>query len=392
MAGTPGSYRCVRAGLLGVVLVWGFPLLLGAQDDNPFLPKPRTEFELSAYQAIGAETDPNVQLRLGESFLVQYPESELRHLVLRSRWNALVAIGDPAGILGVAEAAMAAEVAFLESRLETIPDAGSRPEYPDTARRLEGVQIAYFQSMVESSNRIGRFRDAVRHGERGLELEAEFWSRTLERFGPEHPQFPSLEAGHGNREYFFLRQLVSASEGANDRSAAVRYARRVLALDANDLGVLITAATLLTDDPSIAGTTQDAAVAEGEGLARRALDRLDALTGLTDAESGGLRGAVYSAMGMVRFRRGEFGPAAEEFERAVGWTPRNPMTQYRLGISRINAGQLSESLTPLALAVHLEFPGADAFDALGRAWEVLNGDLAGLDAFVETTGRRFDNP
>ncbi len=358
---------------------------------DPLAPAVRSEFELNAFEAIQSENDLETRLQAAESFLVRYPDSELRHLVLRLRWNAFARMGDLASVAGTAEAALAAETAFFEGRLASVEEPRSLPGYDAALARHLELRVAYYESLVEAHNGLANWRDAILFGEQGLAAEAEWWE-SARQADPDSAAYADARARHLGVEAFFFRNLMTAHRALGDDAGTIEHARQTLERVPGDLAVLVTLAATMADGGGEAGEER---WSDAEGYALQALEVLDSLAAGPEPEiaadaAARLRSEIHNALGLSHFRRGRAVAAQDAFLLAVESVPSDPVTHYRLGVAYANDGKNGEAIDALARAVRYGYPGAEARDALIRVYEAVHGNLDGVDSVIENVGPPTD--
>ena len=358
---------------------------------DPWAPAVRSEFELDAFEAIRSENDPEDRLDAAEAFLVRYPDSELRHLVLRLRWNAFALMGDLAAVAGTAEAALAAEAAFFEGRLAALEEPRALPGYDAAVARHREIGVAYYESLIEAHNGLANWRDAIRFGEQGLAVEAEWWD-AAGRADPDSAANGDARARHDGVEAFFFRHLMTAHRELGNDQRTIEYARRTLERVPGDVAALVTLAATMAERRVEA---DEAWWAAAEASALQALEVLDSLAGATEPEIGSegarrLRSETHNALGLTYFRRGRLGAAQDAFLLALESMDSDPVTHYRLGVAYANDGKNGEAIDALARAVHFGYPGAEARDALIRVYETVHGSLDGMESVIENVERSTD--
>ena len=365
---------------------------------SPFAPRVESEFELEAFRDIQAESDLSVRLNLTESFLIRYPESELRHLVLGVRWNVFLSRGETAAVLGIAELALQAEIDFFDSKKASLEEPRTLPGFAQAQLAHDRVRVSLYRSLTEANNRQGSYREAVRFGELGLALQVEVWEAREERSNLTSPEYADALRVHRNHESFFLENLMSAHEGLGHSIQVAEYAERSLELDPDDLYTLITVSGVMAEDPSEDPGTRSEQMTSAEDYAIRAIEQVDALVrGQTGAsmppdQIARLRSSVHSTMGLVYFHQGRYEDAENEYLTAIESVPLDADTHYRLGVAYANDQRIDEALETLARSVYLNNPRAEARDALIRVYEVRYGDLEGMEEFIEAEGLALTGP
>lgn len=359
---------------------------------NPFAPSVRSEFELNAFREIQEESDPAERLAMTEAFMVRYPESELRHLVLRLRWQAFVSIGDFAAVAGIAETALREETAFFEKRLASLSNPEALPEFARARLDHLRIRVAYYESLMEAGYRQGRDRDAVRFGEMGLAAEEEFWAGVAGGADPDGQGDRDAWERHRSTEGFFLRTLMVAHQNLRNAEAVIDYGLRALEVAPDDPFVLTTlAATMAERLPDGARREEQIARAEAYAVdALRVLGEPDAGAGLAgplgSPELADLRVEAQIALGLVRFLEGRFGEAEEQYLAALDSRGPDALIYYRLGVARANDQNPEDAIDALAKAVYLGYRGAEARDALVRVYEAVHGSLEGIDERIDDAG------
>jgi hypothetical protein len=123
--------------------------------ESPLTPLVQSEAELEAFRAIQVAGRAAERQTLIAEFLVSFPSSELRYLVLRTRWLVLMEIrADPESVIRAAEEGMAAARAFLAPRLE-LAAAGGDAGYLLADFELRNLEAGYYRSMAGAAGELG---------------------------------------------------------------------------------------------------------------------------------------------------------------------------------------------------------------------------------------------
>jgi len=159
---------------------------------------------------------------------------------------------------------------------------------------------------------------------------------TAERFDQTVPDANSAVKG------FMYQRAMAAAEQGRDVAKVIQYGENVLQVDRNNLGALLTLSTVITDNLPGDEAQKESSLGRAFQLANRArVQAQQALRSkpenLTDEQWDAQRMAVFSriymTLGVVHYTRGDYGQAAIEYKRVLGYNPRNPFAYLQLGLS-----------------------------------------------------------
>jgi tetratricopeptide (TPR) repeat protein len=381
--------RRARSFWVLVLILAGLCGSITAQE-SPFTPHARTEFELEAYRDIGAEPDLSARLDLTESFLIRYPNSELRHLVMRARWNVFISLGEPAGVLGIAETALEEEEGFFQLKRSLLEDEGPNSGLYEAQLRHDRIRVSYYQSLTEAHSRQGNLRDAVQYADVGLSVQADVWSRLAEASSSSDAPTESELTEHQGLTAFFLRNLIVAHDGLGNVSEVIEHGERLLEQEPQDLFTLMTLSRVIAESSVSNQGGRVGGGPTGEVYALRAVEELDLLIdggSIPPVQVERLVSTVHSTLGLTYFLDRRYTDAVSEFRISLEGVPRDAVVYYRLGLAYAIGGQVDEALSALARAVYLNYPRAEARDSLIRIYEERHGGLDQMEAFIDSEGQ-----
>jgi len=162
---------------------------------------------------------------------------------------------------------------------------------------------------------------------------------------------------------YVFTQAAAAFQQKGDFPNAVKTGERSLELDAdNTYSLLIVAAAL--SEPSMvrnAGDNSAKALQEAQVDAQRVLDLLPKLPSRTDetpeqlaARKAGIEASAHAALGSVAMQQDKYDDAIEEFKKAISLTqPPKPSLYFRLGEVYSSAGKKQEAIEAFSKAAEL---------------------------------------
>jgi len=162
---------------------------------------------------------------------------------------------------------------------------------------------------------------------------------------------------------YVFTQAAAAFQQKGDFPNAVKTGERSLELDAdNTYSLLIVAAAL--SEPSMvrnAGNNSAKALQEAQVDAQRVLDLLPKLPSRTDetpeqlaARKAAIEASAHAALGSVAMQQDKYDDAIEEFKKAISLTqPPKPSLYFRLGEVYSSAGKKQEAIEAFSKAAEL---------------------------------------
>lgn len=374
------------------------PSTAWAQDEE-FRAEPvaASQAEFNAMDALELEQNPITQLTSAAAFLETYPESEFTHLVHRVRIQAYDALGNFDSAIAAAEAALASETAFVESRRAAVAERGDA-EAPDLELDFANSRTFYYRALMDAHNQRGDSDDVIRYATLGLESNAEAEERLRGTTDDGADDFDATIENHRAIELYLTQTIMVAYQNLNDAEQTIVYAERALELNPDDLATLLTLSSVMAERPPEEGDARERHLERAEEHAENAIEMLErfldgpAGAGMDAGQADALRSSVHSTLGLIYLHQEEFGDAQDEYETALDAVPADPIAYFRLGFAYAQDDEADDAMEALARSVSLG--GVTASEARGlleRIYEAENGSLDGLDAFIEEEGGRIGN-
>ena len=359
----------------------------------PLSPIPKSDGEFQAFLNIQDERNNERRMRLATDFLSDYFDSEFRHLALRLRFQARYALGNWQNTVEAALEGLAAEDVFMNGKLGFVSDPESLPEWPAFQLDRVNQRSVYYQTLTEGYQVLGDRENTLRYGERALDAEAEAWALYEEQNAGGTPEFEEALARHETSRELLTRVMLAIHRNRGDVPNTIEYARRLLDVRPNDVEMLMTIAQLMAQNVPQDAEASGPFLVEAEDYATRAVSAMeqwvasDASESAGDEEKANYLAEAHSNLGMIHFQTGEFAGAADAFAAAAEFIPTDPVLHYRLGVAYNNSQDVDGAARSLACAVFLGF--SDARPALEAVYQVKNGSLDGLDAFIQSEGAQL---
>ena len=355
-----------------------------------------SQAELDAVNTIEVEPSALTKLSLSQTFLSEYPESELAYQVLGMRLDTYISLGNQRLVIETSEAALAAEQAFYDAKLAQFDDPTVEPRYSIFQHESLSTRTHYYQSLMNAHNQLGEFDRVVEYGELVVASDQRDWDgygQTLD--GPE----AEVEAeAHRGRQLFYLQTIMAAYQNMNDADQTVEYARRALELDPGNVATLITLSSTMAERVPEDGNAQEDHLDRAEEYSSDAIESLERLLAgpvgdqMGEEQKGNLLSAVHSTLGLVYLHQEEFADARDSYERALEAMPNDPVAHYRLGVAYNSDDEIDAALESLARSVYLKgVTEPEARELLNRLYAGRNGSLDGLDQFIQREGQSIGN-
>ena len=218
---------------------------------------------------------------------------------------------------------------------------------------------------------------------------------TAERFDQTAPDADSKVKG------FMYQRAMAAAEQGRDVAKVIEYGEKVLQVDRNNLGALLTLSTVITDNLPADDAQQESSLGKAFQLANRArVQAQQALqskpANLTDAQWDAQRMAVFSriymTLGVVHYTRGDYEQAADQYQRVIEYNPRDPFAHLQLGLSHEYQAAGKSSLVLDALAEENEAKTnrqeQAVLDELVARREALEGEVLGeMDLAIDSLAK-----
>ena len=355
----------------------------------------RSQGELNAFRAVETAPDPDSRIIAAEDFLANYPDSELRHVVLRIRWQVFAETGDDVALMAAAEAALEAETVYFESKTALFDDPSDEEDFAGFELEYLTFKSFYLRSLMDASNRIGDSGDTIEYGEQALSAEADAW----ESYGRENsegtPEYRDALGRHEATRLGILQTMMTSRQSVDDAPGVIEYARRLLRFDPEDLLTLLTISRVMAERPPEDEQELEAHMDIAEEHAKHAIENVEALLRspasdqMAEQQKAGLLSSVHGTLGFVYFHQKEYGDAAKEYETALEADRGDAIAHYRLGVTYNNDRKVDPALESLARAVFLGVPLPEVRQILEQVYELKNGSLEGLDEFIENEGQEL---
>ena len=254
-------------------------------------------------------------------------------------------------------------------------------------------------------------------------FSARNWPRVIDVTERFDAAFPDSTA---ETRSFIYRRAMAAAQQTTDSERLIRYGEKILTVDRNDLGALLTLPPVILDNLPAFGGGRERGLARSFELANRA--RLGAQATYprpgTDPQANTQRVQVFTSihmsLGTVHFLREDYARAIQEYETVLSFDRQHPLAYLQIGLShqfqaarssRLLQETAGDSLTeaddlpPEVSALEQEVLASSelAMDSLAKAvslggqaatqarvelerlYRNRNEDsLDGLDAFIET--------
>ena len=353
--------------------------------------------ELDAHDGIADERDPPRRQRKIVDFLETYPDSELQYFVLRLRWQNIIDLErDPEDIIAAAERALESQEYFLERKMsfasERWPDPNDVPQYRDVQLDMANAKVGFYRSMLDSYLQLDDVEKAIEFAERALTFQDEAWIWYSEAADADAPEYQETLQRKDKVLAGILLEVFTLYQNASDVEKVIEYGERILEVAPEDLQTLVIVSSLMSQRPPQGAQAAREHWEKVEGYAKNAVVQAEAfLEGpdgaeLDPAQKAANLARVHSTLGLVHFQQEEYADAIQAYEAAVAAVA-EPVSYYILGLSYNNAQQMDDASPAFARAVYLELP--DARGALEQIYELKNGSLEGLEAYIQEEGQKI---
>jgi tetratricopeptide (TPR) repeat protein len=338
------------------------------------------------------ELNVESRLLLSEEFLLSYPDSELRHLVFRTRWEAFRLNGDDSSLIEAAALGSEAQLDFFETKIQAIRNPEVLPQFRAFEISHFDALTGYFQSLMEAYGRRADWNAAREFGELAYDTENQTWDSYSRGADEDSDEYQNTAESHRAVQVGMLQTMMALSQSADDGSGTIDYADRILALDPENLPTLMTAARVMAEQPADTDVGMVANMERAEAYASAAVVNLENLLNnaapdqIAEPEAARLRFTVHSTLGLVHSRQQDYEGAEREYLLALDATPRDATTYFRLGLTYANTNQAEDALSALARAASIDPAFSAARRTLEQVYAQVNGSLEGLDEFIELEG------
>jgi tetratricopeptide (TPR) repeat protein len=360
--------------------------------ESPLTPLVQSEAELEAFRAIQVAGRAAERQTLIAEFLVSFPSSELRYLVLRTRWLVLMEIrADPESVIRAAEEGMAAARAFLAPRLE-LAAAGGDAGYLLADFELRNLEAGYYRSMAGAAGELGDPARTAAYTADAIDAAESAWRGFQTLAVPGSDEYVrQFETYQRNRLGLFQNAMVVFRDAGRFGEAAV-YGDHALAADPENLFTLLALSSLMARALPEAESDRGRFLGRALNYATRALERIgsaiEPVDGIGAEETARLEGAARATLGLVYYHLGDLEASRGELIRAVDAAPEDADAWYRLGLVYARTEESGAALSALSRAVYLGIADPDVRSSLEAIYQVVHGSLDGLDQFIDEEGRR----
>ncbi len=358
----------------------------------------RGEDELDDLFGIQDQNDPTRRLRLISDFISIYPTSEFTHLILQARWQTLLEQEDWQAIIETALEALDAYQYFMDSKLGFIEEPERLAEYPTAQFRLASQKMRYYQSIAETYVNLGQSDRLPEYTELGLDAadEADLWYGQL---GDDADDVVGMDseayAEQGtNVRLFLLDNLRNQHQQDENISGMIEVDERMLEILPDDVQLLMSTSLSMTQEiPEDPAARQDR-IERARDYSDRALEGLDVFllrADLPEEQQNAARAQIYATLGMASAQLAEWQTAISAYRAAIEATPAAANLYYMLGVSATNANDIDIALPAFARANFLAPEIAEIRSTLEQIYEVKEGTLDGIDAYIASEGAAIEN-
>ena len=362
---------------------------------NPFFPTVDSQQELDDYRAIEAEQSLVTKLTLSDTFVTTYPESELKHLVLRVRLQTFAQIGNDQAVIVSAKDALAAHTAFYDVKMEETAESEARdtPDFQQFQQDFASAKAFYLRVQVDAYDNLGQYQELVDAGVPALEAENESFELYDSTADKSLPEYQEAVGQHEQILMLNYQKMVGAHQMLDNVDSIIDYSRRALEMNPDSLPFLMMISDTMASRPPADEDEREGQMRVAEDYAEKALDLVEQLLSgpasmqMSAEQKSGLTTAVRATMGRIYFNNEEWSDAREEYEQAVEASPRDSNSYFFLGLCYARENKGDDALDALAKAVFLKGPEeAQARETLQNVWETLNRD-DDLEAFIQEKGQ-----
>ncbi len=358
----------------------------------------RAEDELDDLFGIQDQGDPTRRLRLISDFISNYPTSEFTHLIYQARWQTRLEQEDPEAIIDTALEALDAYQYFMDSKLGFIEEPEGLPQYPTAQFRLASQKMRYYQSIAEAYVNLGQPERLPEYTELGLDSadEADLWYDQLgddadDVVGMDSEAYAELGT---NVRMFLLNNLRNQHQQDENISGMIDVGERMLEILPDDIQLLMSTSLLMTQEVPEDPAAREDRMERARDYSDRALEGIDVFllrSDLPEEQQNAARAQIYSTLGMASAQLAEWQTAISAYQAAIQATPGSANFYYMLGISATNANDIDIALPAFARAHFLAPEIAEIRSSLEDIYQVKEGSLDGIDAYVESEGASIGN-
>jgi tetratricopeptide (TPR) repeat protein len=371
---------------------------------NPYIPTVESQEELDEYRAVMAEESALTRLTLADAFLTAYPESELGHRVLRARVETYLGIQNFQTVIPAAQQAMAAELAFYDSKqamlateetedAEAAAEARESEEYKDFVMEHADTERFFTRVLMESNAQLGRSEAVIESADKFFEAENnlfEMYEATADMGTPEHQQ--AVEQ-HRGMQFLYFQNVIGAHQTLDQPDMLIVSAKQALELDPENLAFLMVLSDTMASRPSEDEDVLEDQMDVAEEHAEKALEKVEQLLAspasmqMAEQQRAGLQTAVYATLGRIRYNMEDYDDAGDYYQQALDASPQDSASHFFLGLCFARENKGDEALESLAKAVFLKGPEeTQARSMLEEIWGNLNKPEGGLPQFIEEQG------
>ncbi len=329
----------------------------GGQRGGPvdYSPKPKSQAELDAYQALVKDPNPATKLSGADAFLTTYPNTDLVGFVQRLRIDALMRLGKPKDAISAAETGLAFETKFLENLIKKADDQAEAAKDPKN-KNAKVDKNAPPQQIIDKN------------------------SEAFKKFGSDTE----------NDLMVYYQALMAGYQQLNDAAKVIEWGEKAVMQKPDDLGTLLTLSTAMARPPA------DQAKAEEYG--KQAVAQLDIFLAtpmgsqLAPAQKADIVSGAHDTLGRIYINTKRFSDAEKEYTLAIKAKKDDGDAYYFLGyaLAQQTPPRGEEAMDAFAKAVFLKgATAAQATDVLKQMYQNVHHDLVGLDDFIKAAGAKI---
>jgi len=346
-----------------LTLIVSAPLLAQKRNANvdkggpaDYGPKPASQEEFNAFQAVNNEANPATKITLADQFLTTYPSSQLMGFVQRFRMESFTKLGKYKEATAAGESGLAAETKFMEDLLAKADEQAKNSKDKKSKDKNEQV--------VDKNSEA--FKAFAENTEKAM--------------------------------LYYYQNLMSDYQALNDAPKTIEWGHKALGEQPDDLLTLLTLSSVMAARPANDPKELETQMKEAEEHARKALTQVNALMAspmgaqMKPEDKAGLQSSAHQTLGRIYYNLKKYSDSQKEYGAALVAKKDDSDTYFYLGLAfaQDKPPKVDAAMESLAKSVYLKGPSqSQANDVLKQLYQNVKKSMDGYDDFIKAAGAKI---
>jgi tetratricopeptide (TPR) repeat protein len=330
-----------------------------------YSPRPQSQEEFMAFDAMNKEPNPANKITLADQFLTTYPNSNLAGFVQRFRMDAFTRMGKYKEAIAAGEQGLALETKYLENLIaKADAEAAAAKNAPKDDKKKDNKNAPPAPPPIDK----------------------------------ESPAFKQLTDNTEKAMMYYYQNLMSNYQQINDAAKTIEWAQKALGQDPEDLLTLLTLSSVMAARPSQDAKEMEKQMKEAEEHGKKALAKINALLAspmaaqMRPEDKASLGSTAHQTLGRVYYNLKKYPESQREFGAAIVAKKDDPETYFYMGLAlaQDKPPKVDAAMESLGKSVFLKgATEAQATEILKQMYQNVKKTMDGYDEFVKAAGAKI---